>query len=359
MGRHDEARARAEAAGDARRGDRGPRARDVDLRLRRRAVRARHRARRRRAREPRLPRRLRALPDRDVEHSPTSSCRRRRSSRRRAPSRTPSGGSSSSSRRSTRRARRRPTSRSSTWWRRASAASSPGRARGRDGRDRRADAALRGRHLRAARAAGLQWPVAPDGTDSPMLSSSTSRSRAAAPPGRRCPYQAPGHRGERGVPARARHRPPARALQRRHHDPPHRQPRAARRRDARAQPRRRGPLAIADGDLVDVTSRIRRTRIQAHVTDRIEPGHVFTAFHFPEARMNRSSGRRSMSSRAARSSRSCRSRSPAQPRAASSAGVLTLTRSAGSAWTTATSSPAIARWIASSPRSSAGSALFR
>ena len=33
-------------------------------------------------------------------------------------------------------------------------------------------------------------------------------------------------------------------------------------------------------------SRNGRIEIEAQVTERIEPGHVFTAFHFPEVRTN-------------------------------------------------------------------------
>ena len=43
---------------------------------------------------------------------------------------------------------------------------------------------------------------------------------------------------------------------------------------------------IADGALVEVRSRNGSIQLAAHVTDRIEAGHVFTAFHFPEVRTN-------------------------------------------------------------------------
>ena len=33
-------------------------------------------------------------------------------------------------------------------------------------------------------------------------------------------------------------------------------------------------------------SRVGRIEVEARVTERIEPGHVFTAFHFPEVRTN-------------------------------------------------------------------------
>ena len=45
-------------------------------------------------------------------------------------------------------------------------------------------------------------------------------------------------------------------------------------------------LWIDDGEMISIRSRQGRTEITAQVTDRIEPGHVFTTFHFPETRTN-------------------------------------------------------------------------
>jgi formate dehydrogenase major subunit len=45
-------------------------------------------------------------------------------------------------------------------------------------------------------------------------------------------------------------------------------------------------LWIKDGDRVSVRSRVGRIEVEAKVTERIEPGHVFTTFHFPETRTN-------------------------------------------------------------------------
>ena len=45
-------------------------------------------------------------------------------------------------------------------------------------------------------------------------------------------------------------------------------------------------LWITDGDTISIRSRQGRIEITAQVTDRIEPGHVFTTFHFPETRTN-------------------------------------------------------------------------
>ena len=45
-------------------------------------------------------------------------------------------------------------------------------------------------------------------------------------------------------------------------------------------------LGVADGQTVAVRSRRGMIRLAARVTERIEQGHVFTAFHFPEVRTN-------------------------------------------------------------------------
>jgi formate dehydrogenase major subunit len=45
-------------------------------------------------------------------------------------------------------------------------------------------------------------------------------------------------------------------------------------------------LWISEGDKVSIRSRVGQTELYATVTERIEPGHVFTSFHFPEARTN-------------------------------------------------------------------------
>jgi formate dehydrogenase major subunit len=43
---------------------------------------------------------------------------------------------------------------------------------------------------------------------------------------------------------------------------------------------------VKDGDVISIRSRQGRTEIMAQITDRIERGHVFTTFHFPETRTN-------------------------------------------------------------------------
>ncbi len=43
---------------------------------------------------------------------------------------------------------------------------------------------------------------------------------------------------------------------------------------------------VTEGDLVTLRSRVGEVTVEARLTTRIEPGHVFTAFHFPEVRTN-------------------------------------------------------------------------
>ncbi len=43
---------------------------------------------------------------------------------------------------------------------------------------------------------------------------------------------------------------------------------------------------ILDGDWIHLTSRAGETRLRAHVTERVQPGVVYTTFHFPESGAN-------------------------------------------------------------------------
>src|SRR3984885_5606631 len=133
---------------------------------------------------------------------------------------------------------------------------------------------------------GLQWPVAADGTDSPILYEREfrlpgGRARFAA-----LPYKAPGDAADEEFPLIL---VTGRRLQ--HYN-------------AGTMTRRTGTLDlvdhewleihpddaaklwVTDGQTVSVRSRVGRIELEAKVTDRIEPGHVFTAFHFPEVRTN-------------------------------------------------------------------------
>jgi formate dehydrogenase major subunit len=133
---------------------------------------------------------------------------------------------------------------------------------------------------------GLQWPVAPDGTDTPILYTE----RFELPSGRAhfaaLPYKEPGDAADDEYPlilvtGRRLEHYNAGTMTRRtgnldlmpgdslemHPD------------DAAA-------LGLEDGDAVKVRSRQGEIELPLDITSRIEPGHVFTAFHFPEVRTN-------------------------------------------------------------------------
>lgn len=133
---------------------------------------------------------------------------------------------------------------------------------------------------------GLQWPVWADGSDSPTLYDAYfdrpgGRAHFAA-----LPYKVPGDAADEEFPLVL---VTGRVLQ-------HYNAGTMTRRTANAElvdrdvleihPEDAARLWIAEGDKVSIRSRVGRTEIEAHVTDRIEPGHVFTSFHFPETRTN-------------------------------------------------------------------------
>jgi predicted molibdopterin-dependent oxidoreductase YjgC len=140
-------------------------------------------------------------------------------------------------------------------------------------------------HQRLGRG-GLQWPVRADGSDSPTLYD-TSFDR----PGGRAhfavlPYKPPGDAADEEFPLVL---VTGRVLQ-------HYNAGTMTRRTANVDlvdrdlleihPEDAARLWISDGDRVSIRSRVGRTEIEASVTERIEPGHVFTSFHFPETRTN-------------------------------------------------------------------------
>jgi predicted molibdopterin-dependent oxidoreductase YjgC len=133
---------------------------------------------------------------------------------------------------------------------------------------------------------GLQWPVAADGSDSPIL-----YERAFALPGGRArfaalPYKPPGSEASQEFPLVL---VTGRRLE-------HYNAGTMTRRTANLElmpsdwlevhPDDAARLWVSDGDLVSVRSAYGRIELAARVTERIEPGHVFTAFHFPEVRTN-------------------------------------------------------------------------
>jgi predicted molibdopterin-dependent oxidoreductase YjgC len=133
---------------------------------------------------------------------------------------------------------------------------------------------------------GLQWPVAADGTDAPILYGERFELPSGYGQFAALPYKEPGDAVDREFPLIL---VTGRRLQ-------HYNAGTMTRRTANLQlldrdwleihPEDAARLWIEDGQLVSVRSRVGRIEIEAKVTDRIEPGHVFTAFHFPEVRTN-------------------------------------------------------------------------
>jgi formate dehydrogenase major subunit len=133
---------------------------------------------------------------------------------------------------------------------------------------------------------GLQWPVAPDGTDSPIL----YEERFEHPDGlgkfAALPYKAPGDEASEEYPLIL---VTGRRLE-------HYNVGTMTRRTGNLDllskdwleihPDDAGELGVATGDPVTVRSKHGEIEIEARVTERIDPGHVFTAFHFPEVRTN-------------------------------------------------------------------------
>ncbi|HZV74043.1 MAG TPA: formate dehydrogenase subunit alpha [Conexibacter sp.] len=133
---------------------------------------------------------------------------------------------------------------------------------------------------------GLQWPVAPDGTDAPILyerefALAGGRARFAA-----LPYKAPGDAADDEFPLIL---VTGRRLQHYNAGTMTRRTGNVELMDAdvlEMHPDDAARLWIADGDVISVRSRVGRIELPAQVTDRIEPGHVFTTFHFPATRTN-------------------------------------------------------------------------
>jgi formate dehydrogenase major subunit len=133
---------------------------------------------------------------------------------------------------------------------------------------------------------GLLWPVAADGTDAPILYDEVFDKPGGKANLAALPYKEPGDAADDEFPLIL---VTGRRLQ-------HYNSGSMTRRTGNLDllsfdvleihPDDAGALGLADGDAVDVRSRVGAIQIGVHVTDRIEPGHVFTAFHFPEVRTN-------------------------------------------------------------------------
>ena len=133
---------------------------------------------------------------------------------------------------------------------------------------------------------GLQWPVAPDGTDAPILYEHEFELPGGKAHFAALPYKAPGDAADEEYPLIL---VTGRRLQ-------HYNAGTMTRRTANLELNDRDYLEIhpddaerlwiTDGEMISVRSKQGRTEIMAQVTDRIERGHVFTTFHFPETRTN-------------------------------------------------------------------------
>ncbi len=133
---------------------------------------------------------------------------------------------------------------------------------------------------------GLQWPVAADGTDSPRLFVDRFEKPDGLARMTAIPYKAPGDEASEEFPLilvtgrRLEHYNVGTMTRRTgnlelmDHD------------WLELNPDDAAVAGVGDGDLVDVRSRAGEIRLVARLTERIDPGHVFTAFHFPEVRTN-------------------------------------------------------------------------
>jgi formate dehydrogenase major subunit len=133
---------------------------------------------------------------------------------------------------------------------------------------------------------GLQWPVAADGTDAPIL----YRERFDLPGGRgkfaALPYKEPGDHADDEFPLILI---TGRRLE-------HYNAGTMTRRTANSEllssdwleihPEDAAKLGIESGQWVSIRSRVGQIEQEARITERIVPGHVFTTFHFPEQRTN-------------------------------------------------------------------------
>ncbi|HEY5187884.1 MAG TPA: molybdopterin-dependent oxidoreductase, partial [Solirubrobacteraceae bacterium] len=133
---------------------------------------------------------------------------------------------------------------------------------------------------------GLQWPVAADGTDSPTLYQESFELPGGRGQFAPLPYKEPGDAADDEFPLIL---VTGRRLQ-------HYNAGTMTRRTGNLElldrdwleihPDDAARLWISDGRRVSVRSRVGRIETEARVTERIDPGHVFTAFHFPEVRTN-------------------------------------------------------------------------
>jgi formate dehydrogenase major subunit len=133
---------------------------------------------------------------------------------------------------------------------------------------------------------GLQWPVAPDGTYAPILYEHAFLREGGRAHFAALPYKAPGDAADDEFPLIL---VTGRRLQHYNAGTMTRRTGNVELMDAdvlEIHPDDAVRLWIADGDRISVRSRTGRIELPAQVTDRIERGHVFTTFHFPQTRTN-------------------------------------------------------------------------
>jgi formate dehydrogenase major subunit len=133
---------------------------------------------------------------------------------------------------------------------------------------------------------GLQWPIRADGSDSPTLYDTTFDKPDGLGQFAALPYKAPGDAPDAEFPlvlvtGRVLQHYNAGTMTRRTHNA-----QLVDRDWLEIHPVDAARLWVTDGDKVSIRSRVGQTELYAKITDRIEPGHVFTSFHFPEARTN-------------------------------------------------------------------------
>jgi len=133
---------------------------------------------------------------------------------------------------------------------------------------------------------GLQWPVAPDGTDTPILYEDEFERPGGKASFAALPYKPPGDQADEEFPlilvtGRRLEHYNAGTMTRRtgnlelmSHD------------WLEVHPDDAAALGLQDGQQVKLRSRRGHIELPVQITPRIEPGHVFTAFHFPEVRTN-------------------------------------------------------------------------
>jgi formate dehydrogenase major subunit len=133
---------------------------------------------------------------------------------------------------------------------------------------------------------GLQWPVAPDGTDTPILYEERFEREGGRAHFAALPFKPPGDQADGEFPlilvtGRRLEHYNAGTMTRRTHN--------VELLDSdwlEIHPEDAARLGIATGDIVSIKSRVGQIEQEARITERIVPGHVFTTFHFPEQRTN-------------------------------------------------------------------------